>query len=244
VAAVAAPTATGQGGRVRASLSEGQQPSGVTSVRVFVLRYASAADLVPVLQQILNRPGGPLAQVVAHPETNSLVILGSGDDLKQAEGLIQALDTGRAEQKSTRVYRLSYAAAAEVAQVLRELLSDSGKLPANTRIAVDGATNSLVVTGGDPVHQQVRPLVEELDVRGPALGTRVYSLRYAQASKLADLIRELYLSPEGGSSSTRPAGPHVAADQRTNSVVLYGDSELQERVLGLLKSLDVPAPEK
>jgi general secretion pathway protein D len=162
------------------------------------LGQAEAADVAKELVLALNaQPGGPREQLVkveALPRLNALLVAAvSADLLAEAQRWIGTLDQGQTSQAVLRSYRVDYAAAPQVVQLLQTLFglgagtgaggvapgltpSTSGEAapavagagPRQTlRLAADEATNSVVVVADAAGHRLVVNALRELD-RAPA----------------------------------------------------------------------------
>jgi general secretion pathway protein D len=148
------------------------QQGGMEVIR---LQHASAVDVARAVDEAFNGrtapgKGGVRAErvrIVAEPITNALLVRASPLDLLTIRNLLAArldVPTDRGEAGvQTYFFKLRYATAAHVAKVLRELYRDGGK-PTVT-LAVDDRTNALILRGSAVMYQEVRKLVDQLDVK-------------------------------------------------------------------------------
>ncbi|MEO8754198.1 MAG: type II secretion system secretin GspD [Casimicrobiaceae bacterium] len=200
-----------------------QPPSG--EPMVVTLKYASALDLVPLVNRLLGaesataqggQPGEAQQRVmlVADPRSNS-VMLRSENPARAArvKALIEQLDTPGRPGGNMFVVYLKNAEAVRVAQTLRALLtggsdtssstssstssqignqlgvptavgaaaaaapapsasnpftggsSGGSALPGGLTIQADAASNSLIIMGPEPLYNNLRTIIERLDVR-------------------------------------------------------------------------------
>ncbi len=200
--------------RIIASLD--QPPSG-EPVLIPVL-HASALDLVPMLNRLLEPTGAAAAGVpadtqqrvilVADPRSNSILVRADNPGrVARVRQLIEQLDTpGRVGGNIFIIY-LKNAEAARIAQTLRALLSggsdaaiQGGNSPALTPVAAaigatvggsttplvsssplasaaaafssggatiqaDTANNALIISAPEPVYNNLRAVIEKLDIR-------------------------------------------------------------------------------
>jgi general secretion pathway protein D len=112
---------------------------------------------------------------VADARTNTIIILGSEDDIARIKALIQMLDkeTPRGKGKVHVLY-LENATAEDLAKVLQELItkkaatSEKGKRPAigseNIKITADKATNSLIIMAEQDDFKVLEQIVKKLDI--------------------------------------------------------------------------------
>lgn len=196
-------------------VTEGRAPGGDRLLtQVFVLKYASANQMVSVLRPIITAAN----TIVAYPSNNSLIITDYAANLRRIERIIDAID--RPSGSESVVIPLRYAAAAEMSQTLGRILSDGGNVPsaaaasaeASSRFVLtpDARTNSIIVRSENPERiARVQNLVRQLDVPTGAAGNiHVIYLKNAEATRVAQTLRAI-LSGESGSSLS-PAATQAA----------------------------------
>jgi general secretion pathway protein D len=168
---------------------------GEAEITIVPLRYASAVDIAEVLMRlypnVIQTGGAPNPQAGAEGDrvtimpdlrTNSLLIraenLGTVNNLR---ALIDKLDVPAKVGGNTRVVYLRNAEATKLAEVLRGLMAGEVRVaqtatvipgrPAAARTAeasqiqADEATNSLIISASDAVFNNLRSVIEKLDVR-------------------------------------------------------------------------------
>jgi len=133
-------------------------------------------------------------------------------------------------QLVTHVVQVEHVNAAQLVPILRPLLPQEGHLaayqPTNRLIVTDSADNiSRLMQIIDRVD---RPVESEIDV---------IQLEHASASEVVRILGSLQDPAQQGQPST---GPRLAADPRTNSILLRGDRETRLRMRGLIANLDIP----
>lgn len=199
----------------------GPAARGSTMVtRIFRLRYESAGQMATLLRPMV--PGANA--LIAHAASNSLVITDYASSLARIEQIVAALDQPGQDQPT--VVRLENASAVDVAQVVNRALGDgpgpaaaaagSGTPPAPGEPALrltavaDPRSNSVILRSGSPSRiARARELIAELDTpprNGPNI--RVIPLKYADATKLAAVLRGVVSATPG---SPGPADPSAAA---------------------------------
>jgi len=164
----------------------------VTSdVTVIALEHASVLDLAELITRLGEpgraQPGKPGAQagiaegrfvILPDLRTNSLLIqTDSPGRLNQLRSLIGKLDVPAKPGGNVRVIYLRNAEAAKVAEVLRGLLAGEARTPAGAAkggaakaapaslVQADEATNSLIISASDAVYNNLRAVIDRLDVR-------------------------------------------------------------------------------
>jgi general secretion pathway protein D len=251
-------------------VAEGSGAAGDRLVtQVFVLRYASANQLLPVLRPIISAAN----TIVAYPNNNSLIITDYAGNLRRIERIIDAID--RSSGGETVVIPLQYAAAAEMSQTLARLLADGGVAPApgapaaaaepGTRVVIipDARTNSVVVRSENPERiARVQSLVRQLDVPTGAAGNiHVIYLKNAEATRVAQTLRAILAgdvgvvagsaSPPGIVAPAAPGGPPsvalpastgghgIVADPASNAIIVSAPDAVMANIRTVIEKLDV-----
>lgn len=134
----------------------------------------------------------------------------------------------------TETIRLDNVAVNDVLPVLRPLVSQSnGQMSAfpdgNMLLLVDTASNV----------RRIREVLAQLD-QGVAPETEIVSLRFAVASDIVELIREMQQSRRAGTEEGAGSRLGINADTRTNSVLISGSARQREQLRILVEQLDRP----
>ena len=161
------------------------QPLDV-EVTVIPLKYASALDISDLISRTMSqrnvpavkRPGEQLPGLSIVPDlrTNSLLVRSSNPgQLKQLQNLVRKLDVVATQSGRTHVVYLRNSEAPKLVEVLRGLLEAETQKPTNAKgsksttrkslIQADEATNSLIINAPDAVYNNLRAVIEKLDIR-------------------------------------------------------------------------------
>lgn len=95
--------------------------SGLTFATV-ALRHGSAPDVAQALQAVLGDPASGGARVAGDARSNTIIVRGTPTAVADARRMLASLDTPGGATPITRVFRLSYADAEAVTEVLRGVL--------------------------------------------------------------------------------------------------------------------------
>ncbi|VVP97499.1 Type II secretion system protein D [Pseudomonas fluorescens] len=133
-----------------------------------------------------------------------------------------------ASQFVTRVIELDTSSAADIAGLVRPLVSVNGYVGPSV------SANALVVTDTVANVQRIERLVRQLD-SGQGNMHAVLPLRHAQASDLAPVM-EASLGKRNADTTIQ-----VLADSRTNRLILIGPPAVRQRLANLARGLDIPA---
>jgi general secretion pathway protein D len=165
-------------------------------------------------------PVGSIIKIV--PEVNA----------KQGPLPVVRGDSNTGDQLITKVITLDHVPAAQLVPILRPLVPQQGHLaaynPTNTLIITDHAANIrrlvLIIRNID------RPESDELEI---------IPLRHASASELVRILNSLQA---GGSSGKAAQSKKItlAADDRTNSILMSGDRSARLKIRATIAHLDTP----
>ena len=233
--------------------------------RVFVLKYESAAQLVPVLRPLIP----PNNIVVAYPGNNTLVITDYASNMRRLEQIVNAID--QPGKVAPMIIPVKLASAIELAQTINRLLQEGAAGAAGTGdtsqrfiLLADARTNSLLLrTDNSERIERVLDLVAKLDVETGTLGNiHVVYLKNAEAVKLAQTLRSILSgdtsaaaaaatggappgSPNsaglaGGSGGGSPTGGGaIQADPATNALIITAPHNIYNNIRSVIDMLDV-----
>lgn len=200
-------------GREVASVPEGRE------IVTHIIPMLSA-DAVRLQQELapLFPPTGP-TRITSNGDTNSLVVVGEADNVRRVIQLVNLLDRPLTDEITTKVVRLKYADAAEMARYLTDLFrvdqtqgqapqpqpqfgmnganlprgnSSLAQMRGRVRFAADTRSNSLIIYATPANIETIEKLIAELDVNlAPRTEYRIIQLKYADATGLADQINQL-----------------------------------------------------
>jgi type IV pilus assembly protein PilQ len=186
------------------------------------------ADIRQVLRIISLKSG---VDIVAGPDVEGLVTIKLTDvPWEQALGIIlrtygftyereanivrvMTLEALEQEALSTKVFPLAYAKAKEVPDVIKEMLSDRGK------VKFDERTNTVIVTDIPTTLFQIAEVIERLDQRTPqvAIATKIVETKLEKNERLGiDWDNTFTMSQTAtafGSSFPFPVGPPLGGAQ-------------------------------
>lgn len=151
---------------------------------IIKLKYASAEEVVRILNQILKPQGSDKntsedrVNLVADTRSNSILISGGGLARMKAIVLVAKMDTALESVGNARVIYLNYANAKDLAPVLSKVSQNMARLDsgaggtaaraatgnAGSAIEADEATNALIITAQSEVMEGLQAIIERLDV--------------------------------------------------------------------------------
>lgn len=179
--------------RIEKLIESIDQPSADTPI-IIPVKNASAVDLANIINKLMPETATPPAGgddnqrfvLLADGRTNSLLLRSDNPGrIARVKELVAKMDSGARVPGNIHVVQLKNAEASKLAQTLRAVMSGDTSSPApvsaqgNTAqqisataagggmIQADAATNSIIVTASEPVYNNIRSVIEKLDVRRP-----------------------------------------------------------------------------
>lgn len=167
-------------------------------------------------------------------DAHGFSVIDQGDRLliiPAAEAKTRAESSGakpvEAEAFVTRVIGLNDSVAADLAGLLRPLVSSNGY------VGPSASANALIITDTAANTQRLVGIVRQLDA-GTRYGHSMVVLKHGLASDIARIMEQSLNKKEGGS------GSQVIADTSTNRLVILGSDTARKRLSALARSLDAP----
>jgi hypothetical protein len=178
---------------------------------------------------------GLSGQIASEPQTKKDTVVPGGKD--RGAKTKAGNSSGRDEEgPAFQVVRLKYAQAADLAQVLANLLPPPPKddQTALNRLVPDVQTNSLLIQASPTALKRILTLVEQLDIPASRPGDDGQRMMTFPLQKLAgDPALQAALSMM---LEKNPKAKYTV-DPRRNTLLLYGDDKVQAEVNDLIKAL-------
>jgi len=193
-------------------------------VTVISAKPLSADELYETFLSVLQVHG---FSAVPHGDLIKIV-----PDVNAKQGPVPSFEdsSSNSDQLVTQVIKVENVPAAQLVPILRPLVPQQGHL------AAYAATNTLIVTDRASNIQRLTKIIAGID-RPDNEEVQVVRLSHASAREVIRILQSLQsrAAQAGGTGSVR-----FAADERTNSILLSGDSNSRVRMRGLIKNLDTP----
>jgi general secretion pathway protein D len=182
--------------------------------QVFTLKYESAAQLLPILRPLIAAANA----IAVYPASNTLVITDYAGNLQRIGKIIDSIDQPGGTDPV--VIPLLHASALDFAPMVNRLFAEqaagaAGAADTSQRLTVvaDARSNSLVARSDNPSRiTRLRTLVATLDSPSSAAGNlHVVYLKNAEAVKVAETLRAIYLGETSPAAALRSAALPAAA---------------------------------
>lgn len=132
----------------------------------------------------------------------------------------------------TKVIAVHNVAAADLISVLRPLM------PQQSHLEAHADSNSLIVLGRAANVARLEHIIRRID-RADSSEIEVVRLEHASANEVVRIVSSL-LGAAPGQAKQKAGAATIAADERTNSVLLGGDHAARLKMRGLIAHLDTP----
>ena len=132
----------------------------------------------------------------------------------------------------TRVVPLYNVPVRELAPILRQLSDSAG---AGSVVGHD-ASNVMMLTGRAAAVNRLVEIIERVDRAGDE-EVEIIKLKFASASEMVRIIDSINKS-QGAQNTGGKSDPRVVADDRTNSIIVSGDTKSRARLVNLIKRMD------
>ena len=163
-------------------------------------------------------------------QTGNIIKIVPADNARQMAGNdLGARVSSASDEMVTQIVAVKSVSAAQLVAVLRPLM------PTNANLATVTGSNLLIMTDRANNVSRMMGIIQEIDRRGSA-DIEVVPLQNATAAEAVRTLTAVLGNTGNDASST----VRVVADERTNSVVVSGDSAARVRAKALLGTLDSP----
>ncbi|MCW8955559.1 MAG: type II secretion system protein GspD, partial [Gammaproteobacteria bacterium] len=202
-------------------------PRVKSKVTVVSAKTMSADELYEVFLSILQVHGyaavpvGNIIKIV--PEVNA----------KQGPLPVTKNSRDKGDALITRVLTLDHIPAAQLVPILRPLIPQQGHMaaynPTNTLIITDHAAN--IKRLSDIINSIDKPESDELEI---------IPLKHASATELVRILNSLHAGGAAAAKTPQADSVKLAADERTNSILMSGERAIRLKIRATIAHLDTP----
>ena len=220
--------------------------AGDQEVEIIKLRFASASEMVRIVENINKSQGGKQVpdtmqpRVVADDRTNSVIISGDPKARERLKNLVVRLDQELETNGNTRVIYLKYAKAEDLVKVLKGVSAsiqaeEKGAQP-NARARSDRAisieahadSNALVITAEQDMMRSLEEVIRQLDVRRAQVQVEAIIVEVFEGDGTSLGVQ--WASKDGGIQQFNTAGVGIA--QLGAAAYTSRDRTVQDSVIG------------
>lgn len=206
------------------------------------------SDKVTKNKKITVIAGEPMTQQEAYEiflavmQVNDFVVVETDSALKifpstsAKDNAVPMVDDGgaSAEDFVISIIKIKNVSAQQLLALLRPLV------PASAQFQVHSGTNILLIADYKANVEKIVRLVEQIDKAG-TIDVEFIALKHANAKEVVELISSLAPKIMGAEAKDAPAQAiNFAADERSNSILMSGDTVLRSQMKKLIEKLDQP----
>ena len=138
------------------------------------------------------------------------------------------------DEMVTRIVEVKNVTVRELVPLLRQLSDQAG----GGNVTNYDPANVIMLTGSAAVVNRLVNIIERVDKAGDQ-DVQIIKLKHASAGEMVRII-EAMNKPTAGAKAATPSFlvPKIVADDRTNSVIVSGESQARERIAKLVSRLD------
>ncbi|WP_419736146.1 type II secretion system secretin GspD [Pseudomonas sp. COR18] len=218
-----------------AQLIQGIDTPSAIDTDVVPIHNGIAADIAPMVAELLDAPGGDPTQkiaVIGDPRSNTIIIrAGSPERTELARNLIYKLDNAQSNPSNLHVVYLRNAQAGKLAQALRGLLtgeSDSGTTDSTrSALSVMGGTSNGSGQGG----QNSSPLASTPSTSTSGSNGSAYGQGSSTTGKSGPAVSDQSVAFSAG-------GVTIQADATTNTLLISAPEPLYRSLREVIDQLD------
>ena len=169
--------------------------------------------------------------VVAIPSGNTIRLV-PDSNVKSSGIPYDGRQNARGDQIVTRVIWLENTNANDLIPALRPLM------PQFAHLSAVGGTNALIVSDRASNIYQLESIIRNLDGTGQN-DIEAISLQSSQAEEVIGLLESM--SSTGAAKDVKGSRVRIVADNRTNRIIIKGDTATRKRIRQMIEMMDVPA---
>ena len=164
---------------------------------------------------------------------NVLKIIRNKDAKTSSIPVVGNENPGAGDEMVTRVVEVKNVTVRELVPLLRQLSDQAG---GGNVVNYDPA-NVIMLTGPAAVVNRLVKIIERVDRAGDK-NVEIIKLKYASASDIVRIVEAMNKSSQGKAGTPTFLIPKIVADDRTNSVIVSGESQARARITKLIARLD------
>jgi len=203
----------------------GSRNGGAFETRVLRVPSGDLNETMDVVESLI----APDALLTPIPSAGLLVLSDRRENIARIESLLARLE--QASDRSIEAIRLNHARAAEMLPVL----VSAAPAPQGGSLAADAGANSIVVSGPSEYRNRVRSIIQQLDTPQMRPSSRVVRLNYAQATELAEVVRQSMVTTGGEGE----AAITIVAEPQSNSILVTAPQDRLDGITQAIRALDI-----
>ena len=235
-------------------------------IQIYKLQNAQSVSVTSIVQSVLvDLTGRRQGRVSLTPlvKPNAILLIGWGDAIATAIDLITKLDSPVSPESQFQVFRLNHAPVTAVNQAIQQFFANRQGLGTKIQSLADNRSNSLVIYAAPRDLQEVRRLIESLDIPKSSAVKRanVFRIKHALAADLAQTLQAAITASGSGQGAPNAilelvtidsqgekliqsgmlTDVRITANARNNTILVSGPNESLPLIAALIEQLDSPS---
>lgn len=235
---------------------------------IIPLRNAPPTAVRRIVEQVvIGRDPGQRERIQISAEDTSrlFVVKAPKEDMEEIRGIVAQVDEVEIGSFPIRSIKLQTANALEVAQQLQQFFRERGSISGRrgpqsggAAIVGDERSGTIIVSASDNDFEQISSMVEMFDVPAASrqVQYKIVELKHARVTDISDTVQSLAWELQyermggwwGGGSGRRSGAASgtllVQSNERTNSLLVFGQGETVDTMLEIIAQLDRPLAEQ
>jgi general secretion pathway protein D len=166
-------------------------------------------------------------------DNNVVKIIRNKDAKTSSIPVVGNENPGVGDEMVTRVVEVKNVTVRELTPLLRQLSDQAG---GGNVVNYDPA-NVIMLTGTAAVVNRLVKIIERVDKAGDK-DVQIIKLKYASATEMVRIVEAMNKPAQGKSGTPTFLIPKIVAEERTNSVIISGESQARARITKLISRLD------
>ena len=171
------------------------------TTQIIILKYIPTAEASKLIKPFLSDG----ADIIEHPPHNILIINDLSSNVRKSLDIINLFDVDIFADMKVRIYPILNADVTEIAKEMERIFSSfevstkSGRGVGITFTPVTRINSLLVISSIPNIFDRVEGWLKELDktpAEGTKLGVFVYYVQNAKAKDLAEILKQIFVSPK------------------------------------------------
>ena len=166
-------------------------------------------------------------------DNNVIKIIRNKDAKTSSIPVVNNNTPGNGDEMVTRVVEVKNVTVRELVPLLRQLSDQAG----GGNVTNYDPANVIMLTGTAAVVNRMVKIIERVDRAGDQ-DVQIIKLKYASASEMVRIVQAMNKTTAGKTGTPTFLIPKIVADERTNSVIISGESKARDRIANLVARLD------
>ncbi|MGB0452937.1 MAG: type II secretion system secretin GspD [Bacteriovoracaceae bacterium] len=204
-------------------------------MRIIPLKNIDSTEVTRSFRPFMSRYG----RIIDIKQTNTIIVQDTGSNIQRLLRLIKFIDVP-GHEVALQIIPVKNSSAQEIAKLLDKILkqktgsrsksrsskSGTGSSENISKIIAEPRTNSIIAMANAQGAEQLRKLIDKLDVRlvsGQGNQIHVYYLNYGDAKKLASTLTSLVSGAAPTNSKSRRPTSRLSSSSQDDSATLFND---------------------